>query len=127
MGAIKQASLSKKGGFWSELLGTGVTHLGAGALGTAVGGPIGGAGAQAASLGIPALIALFTKTRNTRDQATADQSIAKNFIPGMGMYQGTKRLGYSIRNPELRREQGVLRQEDAQKDLDKEKKKNEGE
>ena len=62
-----------------------------------------------ALIGAPvgALAALFTRTRNTDEQAKADENTWKNLlIPGLAAYNSWKRVGYSIRNPDLIKAQG---------------------
>lgn len=45
--------------------------------------------------------ALATPTRDAEDQRKADETGLLNFLPGVSGYNLAKRLGYSIRNPEL--------------------------
>ena len=44
---------------------------------------------------------LATPTRDAEDQRKADATGLLNFVPGVSSYNLAKRLGYSIRNPEL--------------------------
>ena len=77
----------KEAGYWSEAIGqlnpaniVGGTHIGAAS-------------------------ALATPTRDTEEQAESDQSVWKNLlVPGVAGYNAAKRLGYSIRNPDLKAE-----------------------
>ena len=105
---------TKQAGFWSEALG-GLTGTGVGAgLGGLAGGVLGGGeGAMGGALAgsyvpnlIGTLLAGTTPTRSTREQAEADPEVLKNLlIPGRAAYNQMKRLGMSIRSPELKQEQ----------------------
>ena len=77
-------SLVKQAGYWTEI-GSALNPL------NVVAGPIG------------ALAALATPTRNLREQATSniDDTWSNLLIPGKGAYNANKRLGWSIRGPEL--------------------------
>lgn len=61
---------------------------------------------------IGALLAALKPTRDTKDQAKADQEVWKNLlIPGRGSYNQWKRIGYGMRHPELLDEGRRLRRE----------------
>lgn len=69
------------------------------------------------------LASLLSKTRTTKSQATHDtrlkHDILNLLVPGVGPYNSFKRLGYSIRHPELTKAKLKQREED---DKNKEKK-----
>jgi len=61
---------------------------------------------------IGTLLAALKPTRDTEDQAKADQEVWKNLlIPGRGAYNAWKRVGYGMRNPELLAEGRKVRKE----------------
>jgi hypothetical protein len=83
----------KQGGYWSELagsVGNPLNWMGPGHLGAAAAG--------------------LTKTRNIDEQAEADESLMGNLlIPGKASYNLFKRLGGSIRGPEIKAERENLK------------------
>jgi len=91
---------TKQAGFWSEL-GAGLNPL------NLVAGPMGAAAA------------LTTPTRNIRDQATSniDDTWSNLLIPGKGSYNSAKRLGWSIRGPELEAVRAAAAKSDKKQDL----------
>ena len=87
---MQNQTTNKEAGYWSELGGNlnPVNVLTAGLANAA-----GGAGA------------LATPTRDTEEQAEADEDTWSNLlIPGKAGYNQMKRIGYSIRNPDLKEE-----------------------
>ena len=109
---VKEAE--KQAGYWTEALGQLAAMAGGGAIGAGLGGLAGGprgalGGGYLGSM-LPAYggvlggggAALATPTRNLKEQAEADQEgILMNMIPGRGQYNSLKRLGHSIRGPEI--------------------------
>ena len=91
---MELGSLAKSAGYWSEL-GSNVNPV------NAYGGNF-----------VGMLAALATPTRDIREQANADQSMWKNLlIPGVGGYNAMKRVGHSVRGPEITKERDELEQE----------------
>jgi hypothetical protein len=87
----RDAEAEKRSGFYSEML-SGLNPL------NLYGGTLVGSGA-----------ALTTPTRDLKQQAEADQDMWKNIlVPGVGPYNAMKRIGTSIRGPELKEERGAL-------------------
>ena len=91
----------KAAGYWSELLSS-LNPL------NAYGGSLAGGG-----------IALMTPTRSMSQQAKSDvggwKTVLQNLlIPGVGPYRGFKRLGTSIRGPELKAEKSEARRRQAE-------------
>jgi hypothetical protein len=64
--------------------------------------------------------ALATPTRNLEEQAEADKSTWSNLlVPGKGPYNSFKRLGTSVRGPEITKEREDLKTEKRRKALDR--------
>jgi len=81
----------KQGGYWSEAAG-GLNPL----------NMLGGSHLGAATAGL-------TPTRDMRQQAEADEDMWKNLlVPGVAGYNAMKRLGGSIRGPEITEERRIL-------------------
>ena len=90
------SGMDKSAGYWTELL-SGLNPL------NMIGGSHIGMGAAA-----------LTPTRNLQEQAVADEDMWKNLlIPGVGGYNAMKRLGTSIRGPEIKQQQRNLKRQRA--------------
>jgi len=84
----------KQAGVFSEYFGAALNPL------NSFGNPIG------------SLLALTTPTRTQRDQAISNREILGNlFIPGRASYNTFKRIGYSIRSPEMLEEDRKIEEE----------------
>lgn len=108
--AFLEGYINKEGGWLSEVLGTTASTYGGAAAGGLAGGaaagPAGAAGGLLAGAYAPILLsgvlALTKDTRDTEEQAEANLDTLKNYLPGVGTYNWWKRMGYSMRNPELK-------------------------
>ena len=111
---MEKRAAEKKAGYWKEMLGHLASMAGGGAVGAGLGGlaggpsgALGGGYLGAALTGYGGMLggggaALATPTRNLKEQAESDQEgILMNMIPGRGQYNTMKRLGHSIRGPEI--------------------------
>jgi hypothetical protein len=85
LGQERPVEYAKAAGYWSELAGNlanPINHFGGSLVG--------------------AIAAPFSETRKLREQAAADKDLWKNFlIPGWASHNAMKRLGHSIRGPEI--------------------------
>ena len=90
-------ALTKQGGYWSEMLaGIPAEYATAGLGGTA------------------GLIASgFSPTKNIKELGEQDTKSWSNMLPGVGFYRGMKRLGTSIRGPEMKAMEEQIRAERA--------------
>jgi len=133
-GYVRGLQLVKKAGYWSELIGQATAPiglgLGVGTLGALAGGALGGRRGAVMGAGIGGATGLYggalantggalgaaaTKTRPAEDQADEDtdkRSLLKNLlIPGRASYNKWKRVGTSIRSPELKALKRLLAKE----------------
>ena len=120
--AFLEGYMSKESGWISEALGMYAPSVGGGIAGGAIGGPggaaLGGMAGFYAPLLLSGIVSLTKDTRDSEEQAEADQNMLSNYIPGVAPYNMWKRLGYSIRNPELKEENKKAKRDKLKKKLE---------